>query len=138
MIREERDPAFWARINLTIGAQNGNVDLAALLAEPRVKPLACDLGGYIFVQMDGLGRLWDLHAAFEPLGWGKVAAGALKASLASFPWAAIFATEVECNWRSRAPKSFGFRPAEPMRSGFRTWVLTLEAWEQSPARRRVR
>lgn len=108
------------------------------VANPAVTPLATDDGGYLFVRMDPLARVFDLHAAFRPSGWGKVAAQALKASLRLLTgWDVVCATEVAGNWRSRPPRSFGFRPAGPMAGGFRTWVLTRERWEASPARARM-
>lgn len=141
MIREERDPGFWEAVasHPAVGPHmGGRVDWAALVGNPAIMPFACEGGGYIIARLDALGRAWDLHAAFRPEGWGRTANAALKAALNRLgPWAIITATEVEGNWRSRPPRSFGFRPAEAGRDGYRTWVLTREAWERSPAKRRT-
>lgn len=130
-MRLERDPAFW----VATGVEG---DWPLLTGSPVCLPLACEHGGFIFVRLDALGRVLDLHAAFKPSGWGRVANHHLKACLAHLVgWDLITATEVEGNWRSRPPKSFGFRPAGPVAAGFRTWVLTRAGWEASPARRRM-
>lgn len=94
-------------------------------------------GGFFLAQIDPLGRVHELHAAFRPEGWGDEPGRLLKRFLAEDGWDVILATEVEGNWRSRPPKSFGFRPAGPFAGQFRTWILTRAAWEQSPARRRM-
>lgn len=109
-----------------------------LLAHPAVRTVESPNGGYFLVQLDPLGRTWELHAAFKPQGWGREAHGLLKAALRDLEgWDVILASEVAGNWRSRAPKSFGFRPAGPFAGQYRTWILTRAAWEASPARRRL-
>lgn len=130
-IRETRDPDFWAE------RCEPGLDLG-FLSSDRVTPLASENGGYFFVRIDGLGRVFDLHAAFKPAGWGKEASATLKASLRLLMgWQVISVSEVEDNWRSRPPRSFGFRPAGGFSGGYRSWILTREAWEASPARRRM-
>lgn len=130
-IREDRDPTFWRE------SCEPGLDLG-FLESPRVVPLASTNGGYFFVQIDGLGRVFDLHAAFKPQGWGKEASDTLKASLALLTgWQVVSVSEVEGNWRSRPPRSFGFRPASGFSGGYRSWILTRDAWEASPARRRM-
>lgn len=130
-IREERDPAFWR------ACCEPGLDLGFLTSD-RVTPLASANGGYFFVRIDGLGRVYDLHAAFKPAGWGKEASATLKASLRLLTgWQAISVSEVEGNWRSRPPRSFGFSPAGGFSGGYRSWILTRDAWEASPARRRM-
>jgi hypothetical protein len=131
LIREDRSPTFWASV-----CEPG-LDLAFLASE-RVTPLRSDNGGYLFVNLDGLGRVWDLHAAFLPAGWGREASATLKAALEHLgDWQIITSAEVEDNPRSRPPLSFGFRPASGFSGGFRSWFLTRSAWDQSPARRRM-
>lgn len=109
-----------------------------LLAHPSVRVIEGEHGGYFLAQMDPLGRVYELHAAITPEGWGKAASDLLKGALSDLAgWDVVLACEVEGNWRSRPPKSFGFRPTGPFQGQFRTWVLTRDAWERSPARRRM-
>jgi hypothetical protein len=109
-----------------------------LLAHPSVKAFESQNGGYFFAQLDPLGRVWELHAAFKPAGWGREASQTLKAALRDLRgWDVVMASEVAGNWRSRPPKSFGFRPTAPFEGQFRTWILTRDAWERSPARGRM-
>lgn len=130
MIREDRDEAFWLRVA---------PDLAPhVLQSPVVTPLRSDNGGYLFARIDALGAVYDLHAAFHPIGWGKEANATLKAALRLLErWQIITVSEVADNPRSRPPLSFGFRPAGGFVDGYRSWVLTRAGWEASPARRRT-
>lgn len=142
IVQVNRSEAFWRPIidhpdirrHLDLGT---GIDwLPAILENPNVLPIATDHGGYFFHALTH--GLWDLHAAFTPDGWGKTANRALKASLGLLgPWQIVTASEVGGNWRSRPPKSFGFRPAGPFEGWSRTWFLTRTAWEASPARRRM-
>jgi hypothetical protein len=130
-VTPDRDPAFWAAVC-------GEDFNPACLESPYVQPFRTENGGYLLVQLDALGRVYDLHAAYLPEGFGKEAHGALKGALSQLEgWQLINVSEVEGNGCSRPPLSFGFRPAGPMQGGFRTWFLSRAAWEQSPARRRM-
>lgn len=144
MIRVERDPAFWRGI---VGHPDVAPSLHALSPETFsnlaacewVKPYASAHGGYLFLQQDGLGRVWEVHAVFTPEGWGREATESGKRALADFDWQLITTSEMPGGFT--APRSFGFRPAgefEPSPLGpLRTWILTRAAWEASPARRRL-
>lgn len=151
MIREERDPAFWTAViehpevkpHVTLGRQ---IDIAGALESPLIIPLAAEHGGFLFVRLDGLGRVYELHAMFTPEGWGREALQALKETVSeAFARGAqlITASEVEGHWRSRPPKTFrfepcgAFEPAAGFTERFRTWALTRAAWEASPARQRM-
>lgn len=139
-----RDPAFWrpiiehpeVRPHVSLGS---DADwLTPLLESSDCIPFASESGGYFIVAKCPLGRSWDLHAAYLPSGWGQETSDTLKTLLRKLRgWDLITVTEVAGNWRSRPPRSFGFRPAADMRDGFRTHVLTRAAWEQSPAFRRM-
>lgn len=139
-----RDPAFWrpvvehpdvkAAVTLDVVGDW----LTPVLESPAVTPFRGRFGGYFLHALDPMGRHLDLHAAFRPEGWGRDSYDTLIAALRFHSgWDVMTASEVEGNWRSRAPRSFGFRPATGFRGGFRTWVLTRDAWEASPAYRRV-
>lgn len=150
LIREERDPAFWEHVaahpdvapHFGLG---GPVDLAALVANPLVKPLAAEHGGFLLFQMDGYARVFELHTLFMPDGWGREAAAAAKAMFAQmFAGSAqlIVTHEVEGNWRSRPPKTFRFAECgdftkSPAGPRLKTWALSKTAWDVSPARQRM-
>lgn len=150
MIRQDGDPAFWRGIadlpevgpHVKLGT---DFDIGALVSDPRVISLRAEHGGYIFVPMDGVGRCFDLHALFGREGWGREASLALKQALALMferDAAMIVVSEVGGWWRSRPPRSFGFRPASDFAPvgalTIRTWFLTRDAWEGSLVRRRTR
>lgn len=144
-----RDAEFWARVfhhpevwpSISLGF---DLDLVGFVQDPSVTPFRSANGGYLFVRQDALGRVYELHAAFVPAGWGREASSTLKAALTRmFTWGAQVITSLEPiqNPHSRPPLSFGFRPAGDfaLTSGLylRSWVLTRAAWEQSPAKRRM-
>lgn len=138
-----RDPEFWRGVadhpqvkDALVGL---GVDVFASLAESEwVRPYASDNGGYVFLQQDGIGRIWEVHAVFTPAGRGREAVECAMAALDSFDWQVITTSELRGGFSP--PVSFGFRAAgdfEPSPFGpLRTWFLTRRAWETSPARRR--
>lgn len=147
---EARDPAFWQSVfehprvkpNVALGR---SVDIAAVVADPRVTPLRARHGGYLFVQLDGLGHVHELHSMFTPEGWGREALLAAKAAFTRMfdAGAQVIVTfEVRGNRRSQPPRSFrfrtagGFAGAPGFKTEFRSWVLTRDDWESSPAHRR--
>lgn len=151
MIREERDPAFWARIASHpdvaphVLLNGGSVDLAQIIALPGLLPLASEHGGFLFARLDNIGRIYELHTLYEPEGWGReVLVSAKQAFARVFASGAQLVTtyEVEGWWRSRPPKSFGFVRAgdfaavPDLGAALSTWVLTSDAWDASPACRR--
>lgn len=142
---EQRDPVFWGRIFRdpdvvpTLFGQAPE-SVIALLQNPSVMPLATEHGGFMFISRCGFGRVWELHTAYTREGWGREVHRAGKAALRRmFADGAqiIFTHEQIESWRTRPPKSFGFRPeGEPFAHEFgvfRLWLLTREAWEASPA-----
>jgi hypothetical protein len=147
-LRVERDPKFWISVANHPDVKSGMLglsdeQLASFVASDRVLPLANEFGGFLFASLDGLGRVYDLHALFRPEGWGKPVHGALCEALGGVFQSAHLVTvqQVASNPRSRPPLSFGFRPAGPFEpSDFglsRTWVLTRFAWLASLAYRRA-
>ena len=146
---EDRNPAFWRSVAdhpavQASGTMGGPGVIEALVASDLVTPLRSENGGYLFVRLDALGRPQELHALYVPQGWGREVHSALKSALSRmFERGAFVITvsEVATNWRSRPPRSFGFRPAGPFAHthGFdlRTWTLSRDAWEASPAARRM-
>jgi hypothetical protein len=152
VIREERDAAFWTSVfedpavkpHVALGHQ---LDLAEVVGSAAVMPLASENGGFIFARLDGLGRVWELHTLFRPRAWGgrEVVVSAIEAFTLMFATSAdvIVTHEVEGWRRSRPPLSFRFAPAGPfgpapaIGPALRTWTLTRNAWDDSPARRRM-
>jgi hypothetical protein len=148
VIREERDPAFWVRV-----ASHPQVretlfgldpeEIAPVISSPDVLPLASEHGGFLFGKVGSLDAIRELHTLFTPEGWGREVHSAGKAALQIVFGVCDLVTtfEVLSNPRSRPPKSFGFQPASEARSSafgpVKTWLLTKDAWEQSPARRRM-
>ncbi len=152
MIREERSGAFWNAVAAhpdvkpLVSPTCDVPDLTALVSDPFVLPWASEHGGFLFCQRDRQGFAFELHTLFTPEGWGReVARSAREAFTALFLNGAmlVFTLEVETNDRSRPPLSHGWRPAGPfvfapdLAANVRTWVLTREAWDNSPVRRRI-
>lgn len=149
MIFEDSDPDFWRSIadrpevapHVKLGT---DFDIGALVSDPRVICFRADGGGYLFVPMDGVGRCFDLHALFKRSSWGRETSKALKDALGVMfgrGAAMVIVSEVSGWWRSRPPRSFGFRPASDFAPAgdhlIRTWFLARDAWERSPARKRM-
>lgn len=152
MIREERDPTFWnliaehpeVRPHMELGVP---FSMTEVIGHPAVLPLASARGGFLFYRLDGVGRVWDLHALYTPDAWGREVAEAMHEALLklfSIGAQVITAYEVDGWWRSRPPLSHGWRPAGPFESAtelvaakLRTWVLTREAWLASPVGKRI-
>ena len=150
MIREDRDLAFWTAVyehpkikpHVSLGQ---DINLADLLANEWVLPLRAEHGGFFFVRLDGLGRVYELHTLFTPEGWGREVLLALKAAVEHVFQAGaqvITTYDVEGYWRSKPPKTFRFEPAGDFAATelgprLRSWVLTRNAWEASPARQRM-
>lgn len=146
----DRDPQFWIDVaehpavapHVLFG--HSGLLVGDIVQDERVVPFRSEHGGYLFVKLDGLGRVYELHSLFTPEGWGREALQAAKhAFSAIMKTAALVVTyEVEGNWRSRPPKSFGFAPAGDFTDSpelglpVRTWTLTHQAWIASPVWRR--
>lgn len=143
-IREERDPRFWQAVidHPAVEHVKGGHDLVAadLVGRKDVRPIASENGGYIFVRLDVLARIYEIHAAYKPQGWGAEAHAALKLAIEAVDADVIVATETS-DPHSRPPLSFGFRCAADFRPSpigdVRSWVLTRDAWLSSDARRRM-
>lgn len=143
MIRIERDPAFWERV-----ASHPAVAPSLMGIEPQhfaveavgelLLPLASEHGGFVFVPRDAMGRVVELHTLYTPEGWGREAAMAGKAALAVVfdRYDLVLTYERIGDWRTRPPRSFGFRPCgeafEMYDTQWRTWQLSREGWRVSP------
>jgi hypothetical protein len=147
-----RDVGFWLAVlqhpavarNTVVSGREA--DLAIMLADPKMHPLASEHGGMFLFQRDPFGRVFELHTAFVPEGWGREAlfTGLAVAERMFLRGAElIFTVEVANNPKSRPPLSFGWQVAGPfafaseLAAEARTWVLTHKAWSASPARSRM-
>ena len=149
MIYEQRDPEFWRDVaaDPAVSPSMFGIDpeaLDAVISHPNVLPLASENGGMLFTSRCGFAKVWELHTLYKPQGWGREVLFAAKQAFARlFGEGAeiVFTHEQTSNWRTRPPKSFGFRPqGEPFESMFgmaRLWILTKAAWADSPAQKRM-
>lgn len=151
MVTEDRDPAFWCGVyehpsvkpHVGLGRQ---IEIAEIVADQRVTPLRATHGGFLFIQLDGLGRIYELHTMFTPEGWGREVLHAAKAAFCMmFERGADLITtfEVAGHKQSQPPRTFRFEPAgafafeASLNAELRTWALRRQAWEESPARQRM-
>lgn len=145
----ERDPDFWIgvaghpQVAPYVLFGHSALSVGDVVQHPRTRPFRSEHGGYLLIQLDGLGKVYELHSLFTPEGWGREASSTAKYAFTTiFEEAALVVTyQVEDNPRSKPPVSFGFRPAgeftdSPEIGRNRTWYLTREAWNASPVRRR--
>lgn len=148
MIREERDPAFWERVasHPACAAALMGIEPRHFAAEAVAElhiPLASENGGFIFVPRDAFGRVAELHTVFTPEGWGREAALAGKQALQIVfeLFDLVITYERVGDWRTRPPRSFGFKPCgdafEMSEATWRTWQLSRDSWRGSPAHARV-
>lgn len=148
MIREERDPAFWERIAshpACAPALHGvePEHFATEAVQHPMLPLASEHGGFVFVPRDAFGRTVELHTLYTPEGWGREAAAAGKAALQRVfeTYDLVITYERDGDWRTRPPRSFGFRPCgsafEMNGNTWRLWALSADGWRASPSCQRM-
>jgi len=149
-IRVERDPAFWTAVagHPALAGMIGGVNpavIGALAVTDRVLPLAATHGGFLFIRQDHLGMVCELHTLFTPEGWGREAWAAGIEALGAvwlLGYQLITTLEMRANDRSQPPRSFGFQRAGDWRvtphGEARTWILTRDGWNASPAAKRRR
>ncbi len=148
-LRVERDPAWWTAVatHPVVMPMIGGVftvdQIAALVSQPKILPLASEHGGFWFVAIDSFMRVRELHSLFTPEGWGREVHRAAKEAFEQVFTEGcdlVVTHQIRDNSRSAPPKSFGFRPlgefAPSMLGDVKTWQLTHEAWLDSPGRRR--
>lgn len=114
------------------------VSMSTLLEQPGAFGLHSTNGGCIFIPRDPLGLTLEMHTLFRPEGWGReVAAAGRRFMPAVFESAALILThEQEGHWRSRPPKSHGWKPCADFQDvglprRLRLWALTREGWMDS-------
>ena len=144
-----RDASFWDAVAqhpevapfVFMGREAGS--LAGLVENEGCLPLASESGGLLFVKMDLVGLVRELHTMYRPEGWGReVAENAPLFMNEAFNHCSLITThEQEGRWRTRPPRSHGWKPAGGyMDCGFdyklRLWILPQEAWLASAVGRR--
>lgn len=148
-LRIERAPAFWQAV-----AQHPLVAPNVMFEEDMgwdfveqesVVPLASEHGGFLFVRLDAIGRVCELHTLFTPEGWGHEVSSAAKEAFAHVfgeGFQMVVTMEVSGNAKSQPPKSFGWKPCGGFETvkildrSLKSWFLTLDAWNASPAKKR--
>ena len=142
---EQRDLQFWRGLLCDPDVApalfgQGPSLILDLLENPAVLPLATRNGALLFVSRCGFGKVFELHSFYRRAGWGRevlLAAKACFRRLFDEGACLVFTHEIVGQWRTRPPKSFGFRPmGEPFENEFgvfRMWALTADAWAASPA-----
>lgn len=148
-MNESRDPAPWKAVashplvepRVYMGV---SFDLGDVITHPDVTPFWFGDGGLLFHRTEP--GVYGLHAMFYPGLWGRRAiTTAFKQAIAEMfrrDATQITVSEVEGFFGSKPPLSFGFTEAgeaEPVDGlpPIRLWVLTSEAFDRSPARRRA-
>jgi hypothetical protein len=149
--RLERSVDFWLPVFLApecqaahCGMQVNAEAIEQTLASSMVYPLAGENGGYLFIQKDPWGTVWELHSLFRKPGWGREAATIGKAALdimVGRGMQLLYTTEIA--GLATPPRSYGWRLAseeffETPIGASRIWILTKAMWEASPARKHAR
>jgi len=103
--------------------------------------LRAEHGGFIFLQSDSFGRAYELHTLFTPEGWGREAFQAAREAFDYiFERADLVVTHETDHPQSRPPKTFRFTRLgerhDTPNGAVRLWMLTRDAWLNSPARSR--
>ena len=118
----------------------GELDLSPLVSDDRNISLINGFGGFVFRNADGFGFVRELHSMFLPDGWGRAVADAAREAVEYVFGSGcqlIFTWEQSGHWRSRPPKTHGWKRASddfrPSGMGdLRVWFLTPEMWRNSP------
>lgn len=142
MIRLERDPAIWRVVadHPDVAPYIGPCDVEAWIESPLVTPLFALNGGWILIKTGGAGLVFEFHAMFTKAGRGREAFNAMTSALEhAFAAGARLVTVTEIAERpmSVPPRSAGFRACGPFCGPYRLWVLTHDAWFNSPACKRM-
>jgi hypothetical protein len=118
--------------------------LAPLILNEKARPYASEHGGVIFLPVDPLGFVVEMHTLYTPEGWGREVAVNGKAFVQEvFEAVSLILThEQEGHWRSRPPRSHGWQACgDYQKAGLchrlKLWALTREAWRASPVGRKL-
>lgn len=146
-----RDPAFWDAIAnhpdvapyVFMGRQGSS--LAGLVDHDGCLPLASENGGLLFIRMDLVGLVRELHTMYRPEGWGREVAKHAPAFMdEAFNHCSLITThEQEGRKQTRPPLSHGWKPVGDYKDcglpyKIRLWILPKEAWYASVVGRRFK
>lgn len=120
------------------------VSLGPLVENPKNQPMRSENGGIILICIDGFGLVKEMHTLYNPAGWGReVAANGKLFMREAFKTAnVIFTHEQEGNWRSRPPRSHGWKESGDytdvdLPKRLKLWMLTRDAFYSSPVGRKL-
>ena len=145
-----RDVQFWDSVacheavapHVFMGSEPRSI--GSLIENERNLPFASENGGVLFVGLDALGMVREMHTMYRPEGWGREVAINGKSFVQEvFQTASLIMThEQEGNWKSRPPLSHGWKPSGDycdigLSCRLRLWVLTKDAWIASPVGRKM-
>lgn len=145
-----RDVEFWNRIathpsvapSVFMGLPV--VSTAPLVENENNLPLASENGGLIFVAVDHLGLVMELHTLYTPEGWGREVTSHARLCFRDVmkDTSLVITHEQEGEKQTKPPLSYGWKPAGdytdvglPRR--LKLWILTREAWLASPVGRKL-
>ena len=145
-----RDAEFWDRIAFDplvsprVFMGLGEMSLAPLVENEKNLPFSSENGGVILVSLDHFGLVREMHALYQPQGWGREVAKAVPYFMkeAFNTTSVIFTHEQEGEWRTSPPKSHGWKVVSDfcyveMPKRLRLWMLTKEAFYASPVGRKL-
>lgn len=111
------------------------------LDQPGVSEERYEGGGLVFVDK---GEYDEVHVAFEPEQWGRPVALAFRDCFARRmkQGKPIVAGEQEGEWRTKPPISHGWKVLSDFEGSVlprrvRRWILTRDAWNNSPVGRKT-
>lgn len=120
------------------------VSLSGLVEAENNLPLRSENGGVILVGLDAFGLVREMHTMYSPEGWGREVAsnGKLFMQEAFKTTQVLFTHEQEGNWKSRPPRSHGWKQASDYREvnlpkRLKLWMLTRDDFYSSPVGRKL-
>lgn len=145
----ERDHHFWDKVashelvgpHIFMGTEP--FSLKEIVERDSTLPLRSEHGGVLLVGLDGFGLVREMHTLYTPEGWGREVAtnGKLFMVEAFKSTEVLFTHEQDENWRSRPPKSHGWKAVGDfhyvgLTKHLKLWMLTREAFYASPVGRK--
>lgn len=141
------DAEFWTPVlsdpdveRLSMCGMGSIEDFLWWLSLPNVRQERYDKGGLVFVDK---GDFDEVHVAFLPSAWGREVAMCFRDCFSRVMRAGkpVVAGEQEGEWRTKPPITHGWKVLEEFEDSVlprrvRRWILTLDAWNNSPVGRK--